>query len=478
MRQLFLMALFWGALPIILVTDPFYGILEYTFINIIRPEQLLWSGAYGVGRIFYAVQVTCFTSWLIHRKKLTPEYTPTPLQVKLMVIIAIGMIISTSFAIAPKGLSWRWTSQFMKVTLFCFVMSKSINTTKKLERYYVVSLVWFMLLEIWGIQQKLGGNVRMEGIGGVQLSDVNDLSSVVVLYFPMAYYSMFSRKKWIRLFVGIPATIISVIFIFFGGSRGAFLGLAACMVYILLKTSGLQRIKITLTLLVIAIPFYVIISAVAPEGFFDEYTARLRTMLGEEDVESGELEYEGSAAGRVAMWKAVYYFMKQHPEFWLTGLGVRGFSAIYIDYIDELEPYLDVREYHLIFLGGSGGKAIHNTYLNIAASGGIVVFLPWIYLLFSSWFQARNIPRKYPKIMDGVDIHNYAQAIETGLFGAAISVMFINAEFVDFYYWYLTMTGIIANLGKAKLKREELGIEDEEFMEPSIRKPAYSSSFY
>jgi hypothetical protein len=107
-------------------------------------------------------------------------------------------------------------------------------------------------------------------------------------------------------------------------------------------------------------------------------------------------------------------------------------------------------------------------------SGGIIVFLPWMYMFFFGWYQARNIPKKYPRIVDGIDIHNYARAIEIGLVGAFVTVQFINTEYVDFYYWNLAMVGIIANLGKAQLKREELGIEDEEFMEPSMRKPVYA----
>ncbi|MBN2267746.1 MAG: O-antigen ligase family protein [Candidatus Babeliaceae bacterium] len=467
MRLLFLMAIYWGALPIILMTDPFYGVLEYAFINIIRPEQLLWSGAVSVGRIFYAVQAVSFFSWLINRQKFTPENTPVPHQIKVMLIICAGMLISLPFAIGPFETNWKWTFQFIKISLFCFVLSQAINTAKKLEWYYAASLGWFMFLEIWGIYQKLGGNAYMEGIGGDQLGDRNDLSSVIILYLPMAYYFLYNRKRWIRLCIGIPATIISVTFIFFAQSRGGFLGLAICLIFIFMRTSGFQqKIKMIVTLLTVVILLIAFMIPLAPEGFFDEYTARLKTMLGEQSAEdTGEIQYESSAAGRLAMWKAAYYFMRQHPEFWLVGMGQRGFSAIYFRYIHEIALYLNDEDLGHVIYGGQGGKAIHNAYLNIFTSGGFIVFLPWIYLLFFGWYQAHNIPKKYPRIIDGVDIHNYARAVEIGLVGAYATIVFTNTEYVDFYYWHLVMAGIIANLGKAKLKRNELAGEDEEFME-------------
>lgn len=463
MRTLFFMALFWGSMAFFFV-DPFYGIVHYSLINIIRPEQLLWGG--GVGRIFLMSQAANFAAWLIKKEQLHPEDTPLPTQIKIMLVVGVGMLLSTAFATIPPEDSWIWTSQFFKtIIMFSFLMSKSINSAKKLELYYVISTSWFMLLQVWGIQQKRGGNERMEGLGGVQLGDVNDLASVAVLYFPMAYYMLYSKKRWVRLFVGIPTTLTSIMFILFGGSRGAFMGLAVCGFFIFLRTPGLQKFKMAFTSLIVGALLIGLLSVLAPPGFFDEYTARLKTMTGEESEDTGEVQREGSSAGRIAMWKAAFHLFRQHSEFWLTGMGMRGFSSLYYSYMSEIEPYLEPEEVTLIYHGGEGGKAIHNSYINLATSGGLVVIVPWFYLYFYAWFQAYRIPKKYPKIIDGVDIHNYAKATEIGLIGAALTILFINAEFVDFYYWHMTMAGIIANLGKAQLRRQALGQEDEEFDE-------------
>jgi hypothetical protein len=56
------------------------------------------------------------------------------------------------------------------------------------------------------------------------------------------------------------------------------------------------------------------------------------------------------------------------------------------------------------------------------------------------------------------------------------TIMFINTEYVDFYYWHLAMAVILANLGKAKLKREQFG-QEEETLELSpllVGNPGYS----
>jgi hypothetical protein len=154
--------------------------------------------------------------------------------------------------------------------------------------------------------------------------------------------------------------------------------------------------------------------------------------------------------------------MKNHREFWLTGMGMKGFMAVYINYIDEIALYLNDIELDLVLFGGQGGKAIHNSYINMATSGGMIVFFPWLYLLIFGWWQAHTIPRKYPQIVKGIDIHNYARAIEIGLMGSYASITFINTEFTDFYYWHMTMAAIIANLGNAKLKQIAGGMEDDD----------------
>ncbi len=117
---------------------------------------------------------------------------------------------------------------------------------------------------------------------------------------------------------------------------------------------------------------------------------------------------------------------------------------------------------------------MHNTYLNVLLGGGAVTFLTWMFLVFYTWLQAHTIPRKYPIIVDGVDIHNYAKAIEVGIIGYCICITFGSMEFIDFFYWHLTMSGIIVNLGKAQLKREELGQEEEDFMAEPVEISVYA----
>lgn len=469
MRTLFFMALFWGTMPAFFL-DPFYGIVHYSLINIIRPEQLLWGG--GVGRIFMASQAVNFLAWIStkDRPKIPPAFSPpTITQIKLMLFIATAMSLSTTFARGPQDYSSRWSSQFWKIVLFCFLMSKAINTSKKLQTYYTVSIVWFMVLQMWGIQQKLGGNARMEGLGGDVLPNVNSLAAVAVLYFPMAYFSLYSKSRLVQLFAGVPCTVVSIIFILFGGSRGAFLGLSGCFLYIFLITPGTQKFKMLFSLSVVGVILGLLLSVLAPEGFFDEYTARLETILGSEDEKSGEVEYEDSAAGRVAIWKTVYYVIKNNPEYWLLGVGMKCFRFVYPEHEAELSVVLSPEEMahlaHSTFGGELGGKATHNTFLDMLASGGLLTFVPWMSLILFSWFQASRIPKQYPKIVNGVNIHNYAKAIQVGLVGGFLAGMFTEVQFTDFYYWHLTMSGIIKNIGDAHVRYQESMSEDDEFID-------------
>jgi O-antigen ligase len=215
---------------------------------------------------------------------------------------------------------------------------------------------------------------------------------------------------------------------------------------------------------------------VAPEGFFEDYTKRLSSILGQEDAATGEIKHEDSAAGRTAMWKGVLVVLKNHPEYWLFGVGMNCYAQMYIQHIDEMAEVLTTAELAHVLFGGHGGKEIHNTYFSILIGGGFTVFFSWLFFLAYAWWQVHRIPKKYPRIIDGVDIHNYARAIEIGIMGYCLCIMFLNMEFIDMLYWHLTMTGVLVNIGKAKLQREELGQEDEEWYEEPVGSPVYAHS--
>ena len=464
MRRLIVILMFWSPLSIAFI-DPYFGVLSYSLMNIVRPEQLMWGDRSAAGRIYLMTQFVCFLSWFINRDKerLSPKDTPLPASLIIMLLMAIQMTISTNTSNFYTH-SWAWTTNFWKTLLFCFIMTKSMNSPKKIELYYALVLVWMTFLALWGIQQKFGGNARMENLGGDQLSDINDISSVYVMYVPMAYYSLFSRKKWIRLWIAIPSFLVFVIFLLFGGSRGAFMGLTACMGLIFWRAEGSQKFKMIATMLIVGLLLGFTLSKIAPEGFFDEYSARLKTIFGEENESTGEVEHEASSAGRIAMWKSSWAVFIHHPQFWMIGVGVRCYPQFYGAYLDFIYQYLEAEEFSHIYGEGRGGKAIHNTQLNLLMSGGFPLVLLWHALFFNAWGKAHNFSKKYPKIIDDVNMHNYSMALEIGLVGWWICMSFLNLELVDFFYWHVTMAGVVTNIGKARLKREIAGLdEDEEF---------------
>lgn len=479
MRQLIVIFIFWS--PIVLTFyDPYFGVLSYVLMNIIRPEQLMWGDRQAAGRIYLVTQAACFFSWLFNRDKehLHGKDNPLTTQIILLLFFVADMFIVTFFSAFEE--SAVWSSLFWRTTLFCFVFSKSISTPKKLELFYVFVLIWMTFLAAWGIQQKFGGNSRMEGLGGAMLSDINDISSVYVMFVPMAYYSLFSRKKMIRLWVGLPSFIIFVVFILFGGSRGAFLGLIVCMGLIFLRAQGMQRIKMIATMVFVSGLLGALLIKFAPEGFFDEYTARLKSIKGGESTETGEVEREGSSAGRIAMWQGAWTIFINNPQYWGAGVGMRCYPFMYYQHFDQIEPVLSEEDFALIYHGGRGGKAIHNAQLNILMSGGIPLATIWAVLFFFSWHQAHSFPKKYPKIAQGVNLHNYANALEIGIVGWFICMSFLNIELVDFYYWHVTMIGVLTNMGRAQLQQELAGLKENEEEEmaavPTMttRRPAFS----
>ncbi len=478
MRRLVVILIFWSPIPFTMY-DPFFGVVAYVLMNVIRPEQLMWGDRQAAGRIYLFTQIVCFFSWLFNRDKerLHGKDNPVPSQMFILLLFLLQMFLVSYFSEFPQ--SDRWSSMFWKTTLFCFVISKSVSTPKKLELFYVAVLIWMSLLAVWGIQQKFGGNSRMEGLGGDMLSDINDLSSVYVMYVPMAYYSLFSTKKWIRAWIGIPSFLIFVIFILFGGSRGAFLGMFVCMGLIFLRAQGIQKFKMAATMVFVGGLLGIVLIQLAPEGFFDEYTDRLKSIMGQEDTQTGQVEREGSSAGRIAMSQGAWTVFTNNQQYWWTGIGLRCYPFMYYQHFDEIAPVLAPEDFASIYGDGKGGKAIHNAQINLLMSGGIPLATLWAAYFFFSWSQAHRFPKKYPKIIQGVNVHNYANALEIGIVGWLVCMSFLNIEFVDFFYWHATMIGVVTNIGRAQLQRELAGTDEDEEEENSAarlatRRPAFS----
>ena len=79
------------------------------------------------------------------------------------------------------------------------------------------------------------------------------------------------------------------------------MGLTACMGLIFWRAEGSQKFKMIATMLIVGLLLGFTLSKIAPEGFFDEYNARLKTIFGEENESTGEVEHEASSAGRIAI---------------------------------------------------------------------------------------------------------------------------------------------------------------------------------
>ena len=294
------------------------------------------------------------------------------------------------------------------------------------------------------------------------------MAAALVLHLPMGYYALFSRNKHIKRYIGIPGIIIFVLFVIFTGSRGAFLGMAGALGVIFLISKGTQKIKALLSFSVLGgLLVFILINFFPPE-YTQDWVDRLNTLKGQENETTGEVEREGSSAGRIAMWKGALAVYQNNPQYWFLGVGMYCYSRMYMNHFEEIAAVLDADERKMVLYGGQGGKQIHNTYLSVLLGGGVFVFIPWMFLVVYSLYQAYAIPRKYPQMVDGVDLHNYARGLATGIIGYCIAIAFLNMEFIDLFYWHLTMVGVVANIGKAKLKRDALGIDDDEFEEKPV----------
>ena len=171
----------------------------------------------------------------------------------------------------------------LKFLILAVLISGVINNKKDLVNFQRFVMLCISLLALWGIDQHLRGNVRLEGLGGQSFGDSNGVAAVAALFFPIALNNFLTNKKKQEKFIWLLSTVTITGLIVFSQSRGGFLGMLAAVVYLIFRARQRKKLVVLCCLAVlITTPF-----------LGKHYKHRLMSI----NVESEERDY--SAASRL-----------------------------------------------------------------------------------------------------------------------------------------------------------------------------------
>jgi putative inorganic carbon (HCO3(-)) transporter len=293
-----------------------------------------------------------------------------------------------------------------------FLITIAIVDSFKRLRYSLLAFIGAMGLgSLYTFREFQNSGFAPEYRPGYVVLDGNFFSAAALLAIPLAYYLMkatIPRRERVFCLACLVVTVLAVIVI---ASRGAFLGLCTCVLYMFIRTK--HRASVVAFVLVL-VPLLIYspsspIQRIATPGYGDQQSTRAHLMV----------------------WKAALTIVAKHP---ISGIGLANFWAT-------------IQQQNLF--GSGTGLMAHNTYLEYAAELGVFGLLLYLGILIST---DRLLEKVHKKASFAGDAFSYAAArgIQAGIPGFAVAAFFFSAEYEKPLWIILSLSVCMPNLIRSK----------------------------
>jgi O-antigen ligase len=330
------------------------------------------------------------------------------------VFLTFWLIAGLPFAVWRGGAFAAIKDVWIITATTFFVIACNINTTRKV-RIGVAALSAGIGITMFGALVKGTESYGRLGIDGTRFGDANHVALVCVMGLPLLGFICMHRVTWpVRLFAmaAVPALLYTFLRT---GSRGGMVGLAAVVMFVFLKTSFRNKMKLTLVAaaVILAAPF------VASQDVLGRFML-LKTSSDEATRAQNELA-EGatdSANARKELLIQSLIITAQHPIF---GVGMRNFV---------------VAENDLALAEGKirgSWHVTHNMYTEWSSEAGIPALLMTLVMLVWSWKSLTRVEQARFASLPAVEqryISNLSIAFKASLLGYCVSGMFLGVAYV------------------------------------------------
>lgn len=422
MREILLYILIALSAPAVL-RRPFLGLVVYFAANVVRPEMLFWGGR-GGSLMFPIYYVLILAGCLLHGE-LSRLGTVFKREYLLMLWMIAAVYLSILLTRYQAPFASYFATDIAKTLGLCGLSYLLIKGPADLELLESTLLGALTFLGIWGIEQQMLGNERLEGLGGAAWGDSNGVASVYVLFLPVAIAFAYAGAKRRRFWIFMGAAAVMVALVVCTKSRGGLLGMTACLFsfgFYARKTAA--TLKIALLLALVVAPFAT-----------DAYLERMKTMQGVSDTEN----FEGSARSRFILWQAGLMVFSRNP---VVGTGFHTYPEAKMEFEDKFYHLEDhFREW--VFRKKSK-KVTHNTYIQMLSDCGLLGALP-LFLLVGGGIRSGFKARKILQFRDDKHVL-WLAGCSAGLTGFSVCILTIDSITMPFLYLQLVVIGIISRM--------------------------------
>ncbi len=423
MKQFLLMILVTVGGSVASLVEPFWGILLYYWLAVLRP-QYMWNWALPVELRWSLIAAVVVVLSVVLNLDRVVDRTRINLISVLIVVYAVllGVSVITAYDTVTAQI---WGIEYYKILLMALIATMVIQHAWQVKA--IALMVALMLGYVgWEMNMLYLVDGRLDifhhGYGNLDNNGAGLLMSIGIMF---AYcFAVTSRHIWQRAFFWFLG-VLMLHAMLMSYSRGAMLAAIVGAVWLLIHHR--PRLKAGM----IAIVLCFVVSVLAGK----EIRERFMSMTDHETDYSGQ--------SRLASWQAGWKLSWDRP---LVGQGIRNSN-----------------QYMYYYGADKAGRTIHNQYLQIAADSGIPAACVYLVILGLAVHNLRRSQLKCERFLRQDDQHklyeitehqldeidqyrNIALGIQGGLITFCFGAFFLSIEIVELPWLIITVAGLMPGL--------------------------------
>ncbi len=429
MRDLLLLAIVYGSVPVILVR-PFFGLLVYAWLAYMRPQDMAWAAARQSSlSLVVAVAIAAGLVFALGRER---PFTLKP-QTVLMALLAGWISVTVLTALQPD-LSAVVYGHYWKAILIAVLMTGMVRTRGRVRLLFLLLAFSIGLLGAkFGLFGLLRGGTRFDNGPGGMMEDNNSFAVGLNMILPfLVGIVTLERAKWLRVAAAATA-LLSILTIFFTFSRGGLLTLGVVGAALIWRS---QRKALALAVVALGIAGFVLVSS---DSLKESYLGRAQSI--------GDYSEDGSAQGRLNAWQTALRVSRDYP---LYGVGPDNFQVVFSRYSPNPDRF----------------RVQHNSYLQLLSECGVPALLIFLTLLGVTLWRLDRLRRGAREPW----VEVYARMLQVSILAYMVGGMFLNMAYFELIFGILGLSaslevaaereGAVAWAARAA-RPEEAGKEEE-----------------
>ena len=418
MRDLIVLLLVFGSIPFIFYR-PYIGVLVWAWLGYMNPHRL----TYGFAMDFPFAQIVAIVTMVAMVISKESKKILWSREIIVLAIFLVWMLITTLNA-QYFDFAWEQYTKILKIQIMTFITLMIMGSKDRL-----ILLAWVIAVSIgfFGVKGgyftiATGGAHRVQGPPNTFIGGNNEIGLALIMAIPMMRYLQLLSTKWFVKYGLAIAMFLTAVAIVGTHSRGALVGGAAMVVFLLLKS---RKKFVFALMLAIALPVSV---NFMPDKWFD----RMDTI--ETYAE------DKSALGRINAWYFAFNVAKDR----VTGGGFESFQGPMFR-IYAPDPY-DVHDAHSI-------------YFEVMGEQGFIGLIIFVLLGFFTWQSAQWVIKNTKGKDDLVWASDLMSMIQVCIVGYSVGGLFLGLAYFDLIYQYIAIVVIVRamvtkELEGAKLKND------------------------